>query len=108
MALSAAANTFNAAVDTLIAAWETYTDTLAANAEIQIVKMNRRLDIDHSQLTGLDRKGVDAQLGAEDWDFGRKFKASNTPDTAQTFYASIGGSGPLFFKLTNDANDLTS
>jgi hypothetical protein len=99
MALAAEAATFNAAVDTLLAAWELYLDAIAADAEVQVVKLKPR-----STNPSADRLGVDS---AQQYDFGKKFKGYNTPDIADSFKISVGGSGPLFFKLTNDANDLT-
>lgn len=100
MALVAAAATYNAAVDVLLAAWEAYTDSLAANAEIQIVKMHRL----GNTVAGSDNLGLDS---AQKYDFGRKFKGYNTPDTTDAMLLKVGASGPLFFKLTNDANELT-
>lgn len=100
MALAAEEATFNAAVDTLLAAWETLIDTgLAANEKIQIVKLKRR-----STNASADRLGVDS---AQEYDFGKKFIGFNTPDVTDSFMISVGASGPLFFKVTNDAGDLT-
>jgi len=110
MALSAAGATFNAAMLVAIAAWEAYTDSLAQGAEIQIVKMKPRLDSDHTATTGDAHWGIDANLGAgvaaEDYDFGKKFKTYNKDDVADSFAVSVGNSGPLFFMVTNDANEL--
>jgi len=105
MALEANAATFNVAVDTFIAAWEAYLDAIAANAEVQIVKMDPNMDALHA--TGHPNKGIDASLTAAHWNFGKKFKGYNTPDVADSFNVSVGGSGPLFFKVTNAANELS-
>ncbi len=106
MALGAEEATFNAAVDTLIAAWEVVLDAMSANEEFQIVFMKRQLDADHSATTGNATRGLDGSLGAPDWDMGRRFIARNTPDVTDSFIVSIG-ERPLFFKITNAAGDLT-
>jgi hypothetical protein len=99
MALAAEEATFNAAVDTLLAAWEVLNDHFSADEKIQIVKLKAR-----STNASADRLGVDS---AQEYDFGKKFIGFNTPDVADSFKISVGGSGPLFFKVTNDANELT-
>jgi len=109
MALSAEASAFNLAVTSvLLPAWETYLDSLTAGAHIQIVKMKPRLDSDH---TGANKKpgtsGIDANLTAADYDFGKRFVSVNTPDILDSFRVSIGASGPLFFLITNSAGDIT-
>ena len=99
MALAAEEATFNAAVDTLLAAWEVVLDAMSADEKLQIVKLKAR-----STNTTADRLGVDS---AQEYDFGKKFIGFNTPDVADSFKISVGASGPLFFKITNDAGDLT-
>lgn len=106
MALEANAATFNAAMDTLIAAWETYMTALSAGNEIQVVKMTPRLRAGHTATTVDDNTGIDASLTVADWDFGKKFKGYLTPDVASSFKVSVGCSGPLFFKVTNNINEL--
>ena len=107
MALEANAATFNAAMDVVIAAWETYMTALSAGNEIQIVKMKPCLRAGHTATTGNDNTGIDASLTGADWDFGKKFKGYLTPDVANSFKVSIGCSGPLFFKVTNNINELS-
>lgn len=106
MALEANAATFNAAVDVLIAAWESYMTALSAGNEIQVVKMKPRLRVGHTTTTKDDNTGIDASLTGADWDFGKKFKGYLKPDVASSFKVSIGCSGPLFFKVTNALNEL--
>lgn len=106
MALGTEEATFNAAVDTLIAAWETVLDAMSANEEFRVVFMKRQLDADHTATTGNGLQGLDSALGAADWDFGKQYIARNTPDVTDSFKVSIGGR-PLFFKITNAAGDLS-
>src|SRR3989337_2890444 len=106
MALEAQRATFNAAVDVLSAAWETLGDAVAAGEEIQIVRMKRQLDATHTATTLNANKGIDASLTADDWDFGKKYKILNTPDVLDSFHVGAGGI-PLFFKVTNNANELS-
>lgn len=99
MPLAAEEATFNAAVDTLLAAWEALCDHFAAGEQVQIVKLKPR-----STNASSDKIGVDS---AQQYDFGKKFIGFNTPDVTDSFKISVGASGPLFFKVTNDQNDLT-
>lgn len=107
MALEANAATFNAAVDTLLAAWEAYLDAIANDAMVQVVKMDENFDAVHTGTSGHPKRGYDGLLTAAHWNFGKKFKGPNTPGVTDTIVSTVGASGPLFFKLTNDANELS-
>lgn len=109
MALNAAQNTFNVAVDTFIAAWETYVDTLSTGDEIILVPVcrgsggtttfNPTRESTVAASTNADPAGSPYKLylkkgTATSWPI-----AYNTPPGAFQF---------LFHKLTNTAGDLTS
>ncbi|MCP4898897.1 MAG: hypothetical protein GY906_18145 [bacterium] len=98
MALSTDEATFNAAVDTLMAALETLTDALAANEEIRIVWVDSK----RGDLAADTHQGVDTNAL---FDMGRQFYWHNNPNTTNSTVLEIGGR-PLFFKITNAAGDL--
>jgi len=98
MALEADEATFNAAVDTLMAAWETLVDALGANEEIQIVWVaSKKGDNEGDSTQGSDATAV--------FDTGRRFYWNNNPNTTNDSPFEIGGR-PLFFKVTNADGDL--
>lgn len=101
MALGSDEATFNAAVDTLWAAWETFYDTLSANEEIQICFVRSK----SGSLAADSTQGTDASDSAK-FDTGRKYYWTNNPNTADNGPLEIAGI-PLFWKVTNAAGDLT-
>jgi hypothetical protein len=104
MALSAAANTLNTAVDTLEAAFSTYIDTLSANDEVQIAFVKSKYGDNANNTKWGDADGATQKTR---FDTGRKFRFTVNPDAAGDIPLEIAGR-PLFFKVTNDAGDLTS
>ena len=100
MALSAEEGTFNAAVDTLMAAWETLIDTHAANEVTQIVWVNSKKGDNEGDST----QGADTTAT---YDFGKRYYATNNPNTTGDVPLEIGGK-PLFWKVTNAADALTA
>ena len=105
MALSAAEATLNTASDTFMAAWVTYTNTLALDATTQIVfaNINKGDNANNSKYHDLAANKsafFDARPG------GVRERVKNNPDVTGTASLSAGGK-PLFFKITNDAGDLT-
>jgi len=103
MALSAAANTLNAAVDTLMAAWSTYIDTLSLDAKGQIVFIQSLYgdNADNSKWGDADGATQITRYKGP-----HEFFTVN-PDVTGDVPLEIGGK-PLFWKITNDAGDLTS
>lgn len=99
MALAAEEATFNAAVDTLMAAWETLIDANAANEEHMIVWVESK----KGDNAGDSTMGEDTNAT---FDFGRLYYWINNPDTTNDVPLEIGGR-PLFFKVTNAAGDLS-
>jgi hypothetical protein len=106
MALSAAAAIFNAAIDTLMAEWVTYCDTLTTNDQVQIVwgESNKGDNPNNSKYGApatmpFGRSSTDA-IGALKLFF--KYNPNVTGDTP----LEVGGRS-LFFKITNDAGDLS-
>jgi hypothetical protein len=99
MALGTEEATFNAAVDTLMAAWETMTDALDANEVTRIVWVaSKKGDLGADSTQGVDTNAL--------FDFARQYYWKNNPDTANSTALEVGGK-PLFFKVTNAAGDLT-
>ena len=99
MALATAEATFNAAVDTLMDAWETIIDDgLAANEIIKIVWCASKKGDNPADST----QGSDATVV---FDQGRRYEWKNNPNTAADTPFEIGGR-PLFFKLTDDAGGI--
>ena len=88
MALATDEATFNTAVDTLMAAWETLTDALSANEEIRIVWVGGK----YGDLAADSTQGVDTNAV---FNFGRQYYWKNNPDTANSTVLEIGGK-PLF------------
>jgi hypothetical protein len=99
MALGTEEATFNAAVDTLMAAWETMVDALDANEVTRIVWVASRYGDNASDTA----QGSDATAVFQ---FARQYYWANNPDTASDSPFEIGGH-PLFFKVTNASGDLT-
>jgi hypothetical protein len=99
MALGTEEATYNAAVDTLMAAWQTMIDA-GAGAEVwQIVWVeSKKGDNAEDSTQGADTTAT--------YDFGRRYFWANIVDTAGDIPLEIGGK-PLFFKVTNAAGDLT-
>jgi hypothetical protein len=90
--------TFNAAVDTLMAAWETYTDLLDGDEEIRIVWVDsKRGDLAADSTQGVDTNAL--------FDFARQYYWRNNPNTTNSTVLEIGGK-PLFFKITNASSEL--
>jgi hypothetical protein len=88
-------------VDTLIDAWVTVVNALSAAEVTQIVwgaPLKGGLAADTTQ-------GTAAAIKAG-MDMSRKSFWTNNPDTADSVPISLGGV-PLFFKITNDAGDLS-
>jgi hypothetical protein len=98
MALGTEADTLNTAVVVFMAAWEAYTDTLAANAEIRIVWVASK----KGDLAADSTQGVDTNVP---FDMARQFYWKNNPNTTDSTVFEIGGK-KLFWKLTNAAGDL--
>jgi hypothetical protein len=102
MALASEEATFNGAVDTFIAAFETYCDALSAGEEVRIVWMESKRG-DNASDTKLGNADDATQLSK--FDLGRQFYFSYTPDVTGDVPFEVGGK-PLFFKITNAAGDL--
>ena len=98
MAVGTEEATFNAAVDTLIVAWEAMVDALAANEVTRIVWVASKKGDNEGDST----QGSDATIV---FDFGRQYYWKNNPNTTDDMPFEIGGK-PLFFKVTNAAGDL--
>jgi hypothetical protein len=100
MALAAAAATFNAAMQTLIDAWETYHDTLSAGDVTQVAFFQ-----------GYKGDGFAGRHGDADGTLpidtlGRKFRVEYTVDVTGDV-PWIAGKHPLFWLITNDAGDIS-
>lgn len=102
MALSAAANTLNTAVDTLMAAWEVYCDTLTANDKVAIafIESNRGSQAANTKY-GTDASDTSKYRG------GVLHYFEYNPDITDYHPLQVGGK-PLFWKISNVAGDLTS
>lgn len=99
MALGTEEATFNVAVDTFMAAWETMTDALAANEVTRIVWVASKFgDLAADSTQGVDTNAV--------FNFGRQYYWKNNPNTTDSAALEVGGK-PLFFKITNAAGDLS-
>lgn len=98
MAVGTEEATFNAAVDTLIVAWEAFVDAMDANEETQIVWVASKKGDNEGDST----QGSDATIV---FDFGRKYYWKNNPNTTDDMPFEIGGN-PLFWKITNAAGEL--
>lgn len=108
MALTAAAATFNAAVDTLIAAWETYVDTLSTGDDVPLVPVcrgNGGTTTFNPTLQSTVASGTDANPQ------GTPYRAVVKKGTATSWPLVINNPGGaysyLFHKITNSAGDLT-
>jgi len=99
LALGTEEATFNAAVDTLMAAWETMVDALSDGEETRIVWVQSKKGDNAGDTTA----GADTTAT---FDFGRQYYWNNNPDTTGDVPLEIGGK-PLFWKVTNAAGDLT-
>ena len=106
MALAAAEATFNAAVDTLMAAWVTYCDTLSTNDQITIVwgQSNKGDNADNAKY-GAPATMPFGRSSSDALDAIREFTNYNPNVTGDT-PLEIGGKS-LFFKITNEAGDLS-
>jgi len=98
MAVGTEEATFNAAVDTFMAAWETMVDALDANEETQIVWIRSKCGDNESDTT----QGSDATAI---FDFSRRYFWANDVDTSSDSPFEIGGK-PLFWKVTNAAGEI--
>ena len=99
MALGTEEATYNAAVDTLIAAWVTVVDAMAASEETQIVFMrSKKGDSPGNSSYGAPGAGV--------YDFNKKYYVKNFPDVTGDTPLEVANI-PLFWKITNLAGDLT-
>ena len=99
MALGTEEATFNAAVDTFMAAWETVVDALGADEVTRIVWVeSTKGDLAADSTQGIDTNAT--------FDFGRQYYWNNNPNTADSAPLQVGGKA-LFFKITNAAGDLT-
>jgi len=102
MALSADANTFNAAVDALMAAWEVYCDTLATNTKVAVAFIQSHQG----------SQAANTEYGTDASDTG-KFVGGvlhyfdYNPNITDYHPLEVGGK-PLFWKISNVAGDLTS
>lgn len=99
MALESEENTFNVAVDVLMAAWEALIDTHSANEVTRIVWVASKFgDLAADSTQGVDTNAV--------FNFGRQYYWKNNPNTTDSAALEVGGK-PLFFKITNAAGDLS-
>jgi hypothetical protein len=103
MALGTEEATFNAAVDTLIAAFETMVDALDPDEVVQICWI-KSLSGDNPNNSKWGDADSATQLAK--FNTGVKDRFSNNPDVTGDVPLEVGGK-PLFFKVTNDAGDLT-
>ena len=100
MALGTEEATFNAAVDTLMAAWNVLIDVNSANERMQIcwVKSQKGDNANNSKW-GADTTATFNSLGPKDYFI-------INPDVTDDVPLEVGGK-PLFWKVTNDAGDLS-
>jgi hypothetical protein len=113
MALSAAEETLNDAVNTLMAAWETYLDTLAAGTPFYVVPCEASYGRSTGE-TGTHRNGwgldsvaaVNASAkGKAIFDPRRRQKMVLTDTTTEVAIPLRVGRWPMFFKVSNGAGD---
>jgi len=104
MALGADEATFNAAVDTLWAAWEAVMDTMSAKEEFPICWVRSRKS--HSLSAANAETYGDDATDTGMFDTSIKHWHKYMPDIDDQNPLEIGGK-PLFFKITNLAGDLS-
>jgi hypothetical protein len=97
MALSAEQAAVNSAMDDLVTAYAAFINSLNAGDEIQVCYQRSK--------TGSAGKYGNASNTA--YETGRKYREKLVYAATATVPMEAGDSGPLFWKVTNDAGDLT-
>ena len=102
MAVGTEEATFNAAVDTLIAAFETLVDHMSANEVNQICWIS---SLQGDNANNFKWGDADSATQLARFDTGRKSRFKVNPDVTGDIPLEVGGR-PLFWKITNDAGEL--